>query len=81
MMCRSAMNSANPTRIRITPIADVVTIGKALCGWKIGMLVRAASSVRYDCTAPHQESFMQGRCSRSSHRAPETVSWDHSKPP
>ena len=35
----------NPNSVRRAPIADVVTVGNALPGREIGMLVRAASSV------------------------------------
>src|SRR5919112_764390 len=61
MTCRSTTKSTSPTMIRSAPIAEVITIGIPPPVRKIGMLVRAASSIRLDCTAHHREGRLWGR--------------------
>src|SRR4029453_16945361 len=53
MTCRSAMKSAIPIRIRITPIVGGITnIAAGPCGQSMGLQVKIASSLTSDCTPP-----------------------------
>ena len=68
MTCRSAMKSAIPIRIRITPIAEGITnIAAVPCGRSIGLQMKIASSLTSDCTAHRGgDGFIQPYGSPSS---------------